>query len=333
MRRNRKNSSKLYLQLLFVAAIFCGSFTANAQYTTEVSLSGMEDNLSVRNKMERNGTALLTELNNAQGEQRTLRLNNIGINNDAASDLFVMWEVCPFRCDELDIVERGLNTASGFQIRNIPVIMEPRKGESFNEDKYQEIVLNFDRNGNISGLCFALSSTHYTQIMRSDLEVTDLRRRSMVIDFVEQFRTAYNRKDMNFLEDVYSDDALIITGKVINRKPLDGNVSWGSKVEYTSQTKRQYLNKLSSVFKNNSRINIIFEDVKVNKHRTNPNIYGVKLIQHWNTSSYSDKGYLFLLWDFTDEDHPQIHVRTWQPYEETPKEEVFELGDFTITQR
>lgn len=333
MEKNKNFKTGLSKSFFVAIALFCVTLSGKAQYTTEVSLNGMDNNLSIRDKMEYNGTLLLTELNNAQGEKRSLNLKNININKDAAGELFTMWEVCPFRCDELDIVERGLNTVSGFQIRNIPVIMEPRKGETFDEDKYQEIVLNFDRYGNISGLCFALSSTHYTQIMRSDLEVTDLRRRSMVVDFVEQFRTAYNRKDMQFLEDIFSDDALIITGKVINRKPVDGGISWGPKVEYTSQTKRQYLTRLGNVFKNNARINVVFDDVKVNKHRTNPNIYGVKLVQHWNTSNYSDKGYLFLLWDFTDEDHPQIHVRTWQPYEETPKEEVFELSDFTVAQR
>jgi len=331
MNINKKQNNRFGLTLLIV--LFASCTFAQAQYRTEVTLTGMDTkNPVIKSNMELNGTLLLTELNNAQGEKRSLNLNHINISRDAASELHTMWEVCPFRCDELDIIERGLNTVSGFQIRNIPVIMEPREGETFDEGKYQEVVLNFDRNGRISGLCFALSKTQYTQIMRSDLEVTDLRRRSMVIDFVEQFRTAYNLRDMNFLQDIFSDDALIITGKVINRAPSDGHY-WGPKIEYTSQTKKQYLSRLATVFRNNARINVIFDDVKVNKHRTDPNIYGVKLVQYWNSSNYSDKGYLFLLWDFEDEDRPKIHVRTWQPYDDTPKEEVFDLGDFTLSNR
>ena len=106
--------------------------------------------------MEQNGTKLLTELNNAQGENRNLSLAGININNQAAESLMIMWEVCPFRCDEVEIVERCLHIGNnqGLQVRNIPVIMEPRAGERFDEDQYQEIVLNFDNSGQITNLCF-----------------------------------------------------------------------------------------------------------------------------------------------------------------------------------
>lgn len=303
----------------------------NAQYATTLTVAD-SPSAEVKKQLEDNGSKLLTELNNAQGEHRALKLDGIRLDKEAASSLYTMWEVCPFRCDEMEVKEACLNTVNGYQVRNIPVIMEPRDGERFDEDRYQEIVLNYGKDGSISSLCFALSSVMYKQIMNSDREVTDLRRRSMVIDFVEQFRTAYNRKDMQFLEDVFSDDALIITGKVISRKAADGSYGLKPGVEYKSQTKRQYLTNLARVFANNKRINVVFEDVKVQTHRTLKHIYGVKLVQHWNADSYSDKGYLFLLWDFSDESKPQIYVRTWQPYEQTSEEQVFELSDFKLKQ-
>lgn len=309
--------------------LFCPCFSIKAQYATTLKVTDTSG--TIRESIEKNGSLLLTELNTAQGEKRSLSLENIGIDKEASSSLFTMWEVCPFRCDEMEIKEPCLNTAGGgYQIRNIPIIMEPRSGEQFNDDKYQEIVLNYDSNGTINNICFALNSVMYKQIMRSNLEVTDLRRRAMVVDFVEQFRTAYNRKDINFLEDIYSDDALIITGKVIQRKSTDGLMGLKPEIQYSVQKKRQYLDKLAKVFQSSPRINVVFKEVKVNKHRTKDNIYGVKLIQHWNSGTYSDEGYLFLLWDFADEQHPQIHVRTWQPFEDTPPEAVFELADFKI---
>ena len=39
-----------------------------------------------------------------------------------------------------------------------------------------------------------------------------------ILDFLERFRMAYNSKDINFLEKVYSDDALIIVGTVLKEK-------------------------------------------------------------------------------------------------------------------
>jgi hypothetical protein len=326
-----KSRLKKFRPFLVLVALWSVANVAQAQYQTIVEVTHIADPKATA-AINRNSSLLLTELNNAQGEQRSLSLTGIDIDKEAASDLFVMWEVCPFRCDELEIVEAGLNHRStgGYQIRNIPIIMEPRKGERFDEDKYQEIVLTFDKNGKITNLAFSLGSTHINQILRDGLAVTDLRRRSMVVDFVEQFRTAYNRKDMAFLQDIYSDDALIITGKVVQRKKLDSSISWGPEVELSVQGKKEYLNRLSSVFKNSSRINVVFDDVKVSQHKTKDNIYGVKLVQYWNTNSYSDKGYLFLLWDFSDEDHPQIHVRTWQPFDETDPDDAFDLSNAPI---
>ena len=65
------------------------------------------------------------------------------------------------------------------------------------------------------------------------------------------------------------------------------------------------------------------------RHHKIPEIYGVKLKQKWQSDSYSDTGYLFLMIDFINPDKPLIHVRTWQP-EKFPDGSVISLGDFEI---
>jgi hypothetical protein len=159
----------------------------------------------------------------------------------------------------------------------------------------------------------------------------------MILDVVENFRTAYNRKDTSFLYNIYSDDALIITGKVVNRQErLDApKATNATKSEYSVQNKKTYLAKLKNVFASNSYINIKFDDIVVKRHEGNPNIYGVTLKQHWNTSNYSDEGWLFLIFDYEDENNPQIWVRTWQPLQDGngnpirySNEDIFNLSDF-----
>jgi hypothetical protein len=318
---------------LIVCLLFCiAVHPAGAQYETKVSLNSGAPNQQIKAAMEKNGSLLLTEFNNAQGQKRSLSLKGIAMDESVPKSLQGIWAVCPFRCDELEIVERCLETYSGgggYQIRNIPVIMEPGAAGGIDpSNKYQELVLNFDRSGNIRSVTFALESSWYKSLMEGDgKDVTDLRERTMVVEFVEQFRTAYNRKDLPYLQDIYSDDALIITGKVERggsaMEPTDKTL-----VTYISQTKKEYLGRLANVFKNNDRINVVFEDVRINKHRTKK-YYGVKLVQYWNSGSYSDTGYLFLLWDFTNENEPKVLVRTWQPYKETPKDKLFDMIDFT----
>lgn len=184
----------------------------------------------------------------------------------------------------------------------------------------------------------SISMNLYMNIIRENKDVSDLRRRQLILDYVEQFRTAYNQKDINFLEAVYSDDALIITGKVIKRKPIDG-IILPDKIEYSKQDKKTYLSNLSRIFKYNKLIKVQFDEVEVMRHGVYPDIYGVTLHQSWTTDTYHDDGYLFLLWDFRDEAHPQIHVRTWQPdaynsdgkgIKRIPKDEIFNLADFDI---
>jgi len=98
--------------------------------------------------------------------------------------------------------------------------------------------------------------------------------------------------------------------------------------------KGQYLRNLQRAFLNNDNVKTDFENIEVMRHPANPNFYGVTLLQGWTNGRYQDKGYLFLLWDFTNADAPQIHVCTWQPYmkggKPLPKEEVFKLDDFDI---
>jgi len=50
--------------------------------------------------------------------------------------------------------------------------------------------------------------------------------------------------------------------------------------------------------------------------------------QHYNSTSYSDEGYLFLLVDFNEE-FPKICVRTWQP-QEWSEEKLIKLSNYIV---
>lgn len=150
------------------------------------------------------------------------------------------------------------------------------------------------------------------KVLKDNKDVTDSRRRQIILDYVEQFRTSYNQKDINFLEDVFSEDALIITGRVIKRKANDG-IPLPDKIVYNKQNKEEYLANLRKVFSANNYIRVTFDEIEVERHPTKTDFYGVYLHQGWTSDRYHDDGYVFLLWDFRDEAHPQIHVRTWEP--------------------
>ena len=173
----------------------------------------------------------------------------------------------------------------------------------------------------------------YRRVIEQGEEVTDFRHRQMILDYTEQFRTAYNTKDIGFLNQIFSEDALIITGKVIKVAPTKENNFQSTKIKYSKQDKQTYLKNLKAVFAANKRINVRFDDIKVERHAIEEDFYGVTLHQGYSSDRYSDEGYLFLLWDFRDPDNPMIHVRTWQPdtnpftKQKIKEEDIFSLAD------
>lgn len=57
-----------------------------------------------------------------------------------------------------------------------------------------------------------------------------------------------------------------------------------------------------------------FSNFNIVKKNNAKNVYGVEMRQAYNSTTYSDEGYLFLLIDFGESD-PLIYVRAWQPNE------------------
>lgn len=318
-------------KLLFIVIVALSTIYCKADNVTFTVSDGI-DNAAIKSKIESSVSKMLTEINAAQKAGRNLNFSAMGVGQRVQMSMAMLWENSPFKCTDDDIVEHCITTGSGYQVRNIPLEMKPTGEREFGEDEYQEAVISFDKKGNVESFYLSISMNLYMNVIKSNLELTDLRRRQLILDYVEQFRTAYNQKDIKFLNQVFSDDALIITGTVIQQKHSEGFST--PKIKYNKQTKDQYIKNLRGVFARNSYIKVTFDEIEVMRHPVNPNFYGVTLLQGWTSGKYHDDGYLFLLWDFTNESAPQIHVRTWQPDKigdkPLPKDEVFSLSDFDI---
>ena len=327
-----KMTNKFLLLTVMAVAISLQASAADAVkfYINDGITSG-----SVKKQMEQNVGALLTEMGAAAAGDRVLKYQGMGITSEAQQQIDMLWMNVHFLCEESEIVERCLTTSNGYQVRNIPLIMKPLAGETVKDD-YQEAVINFDKTGKIVSFFFTIGMNMYSKVMQNSNEISDVRRRMAILDYVEHFRTAYNMKDMPFLQQVFSDDALIITGQVVKVQKSEVFPS-GNKVIYKKQNKKQYLTNLGNAFKVSKYIKVNFDDIKVVAHPTKENVYGVTLHQEWNTNRYSDEGYVFMIWDFTNEDEPKIHVRTWQPDfidkakgQRLNPNDIFSLSDFIL---
>ena len=190
----------------------------------------------------------------------------------------------------------------------------------------EDVVFLMDKDAKISGLSFALNQPAVDDIMNRTAWGDTVK--SVLINFLESYKTAYALKRYDYINSIFSDDALIITGSVLKhsgggeRQPMDRHV-----VKYTRQSKQEYMKKLQYIFKSNEFINLRFTDNQVRKSGVGGEVYGIQIKQDYFSSSYGDTGYLFLMVDLNTPKAPVIHVRTWQP-EKDPKFGLIDLSFF-----
>ena len=323
---------KLHKLSIILLTLICTPYYCVASVTFSFSAGSIESAV-LRNNMESNISALLTEINRACSQGSSLNLSSINMEQEAKVRLNSLWnEASHFFCDRETNISKCLNDYQGYQVRAIPITMKP-VDSSYSQSINRELTISLNQNGVITGVRPAWElQEDVSQIMKDANGVADIRMRREILKWVEDFRCYYNEKNLKALNQIYSDDALIITGSVVMQRKSSGDIGLrlGQKVKYNVQTKAQYISKLSGIFKNNIRINVLFDHIAVVKHPAKPNIYGVTLHQKWQTSTYSDDGWLFLVWDFNEPEMPQIHVRTWQPDQVISKDGVFTLDDFFI---
>ena len=315
------------LLLIFMVLLLCVSVSAQ-----EVSFHFTDGiyNAALKSRMERNASTLLTEINQAAEQNRPLQLNG-KVGMEAAERLKMLWDSFGFVCQSnAKSICYGLT--SGYQARGIQA-MVTRQPEDCTDPKTRELTISFDKSGNITRVGFALLNNHLS-VPKGEQEVYDVRRKNEILKFVEDFRNYYNEKDIESLRKIYSDDALIITGRVETRKESgDFNQQIKKKTTYTVQNKDEYLKNLSTLFRNNKYIDVSFEEIMISPANSEAmnNFYGVNLIQHWTSKDksgkeYKDTGYLFMLWDF-NEDPPVVHVRAWQS-SDVPDDDIIMIDDY-----
>ena len=198
--------------------------------------------------------------------------------------------------------------------------------KSNNRTFVEDVVFYFDKNNKIENLTFGLSKKAVDDIASNNTWSEEVR--MQLINFMENYKTAYALKRLDYIEKIFSDDALIITGRVTKTATSTEFRYMNNRiVKYNQQSKSQYLKNLKYSFGSNEFINLRFADNTVKQSGKSKALYGIQIKQDYFSSSYGDTGYLFLLIDFTDSVAPQIHIRTWQP-EKNADGSIYGLSDF-----
>ena len=220
-----------------------------------------------------------------------------------------------------DIVARGLMMSFSFRNGTKTTFVE-------------DVVFTFNDKGKIDNVAFGLGKDAENDILKRKVAWKE-QTREQLMEFLENYKTAYCLKRLDYIKDIFADDAIIIVGNVTRtytqQNSRDGGMTMKGKniISTNRYTKDQYLKNLSKCFMNNEFINIRFthSDIQKLEKESNKDMVCVQLGQDYNSSSYADQGYLFLMIDMSDENSPFIKVRTWQPQPD-PKFGYYNAGDF-----
>ena len=177
----------------------------------------------------------------------------------------------------------------------------------------RNVVFRFEKEScKVSSIAFRLTDVAEIDILGKDQWKSESK--LVLINFLEDYQTAYALKRIDYLDKIFSDDALIIVGTVLKQKQKGDNMHLSSeaRVRYDTLSKERYIGNLRKVFGKNEFVNIRFMETDFTQHQSGLELYGIQLKQEYMSSSYGDVGYLFLMVDLRDE-LPVIHVRTWEP--------------------
>ena len=158
----------------------------------------------------------------------------------------------------------------------------------------------------------------------------DLRRRDDLLNCVERYRSYYDTKDIKSIEDIFSDDAIIVTGREIKKKSSEGSIV--TSMINTKRSKSEYIKDLKVIFKERDSVRVYFNDINLNRHPTKKNIYMVTVHQKWQSPRYEDEGYKALLWQFPENgEPPRIIMTIYLPNRLVNNStDVFNFDDFNI---
>ena len=289
-----------------------------ANSVATATLAKLDDESSIRVSMDR----LLTALRTARYEDIHDMFTTEGL--DIYQKLISYGKAKVVGTPAYNIYKNADKTV----VRAIPMSFSFSQGvkKSFVED----IVFSFNESGQIESLAFGLDHVATQDILTK--QDWPEQARVAIIEFLENYKTAFALERLDYIRTIFDDNAVIITGRIARTAPpanSENQVIYTENkyVIRTRQTKEQYLKNLERCFQSNEFVNIRFANNDIIRAGQGGELYGIQIKQDYYSTNYGDTGYLFLLVDMNEANAPLIKVRTWQP-EPDPELGLYDMGIF-----
>jgi hypothetical protein len=196
----------------------------------------------------------------------------------------------------------------------------------------ENVIFTFNTENKVSAISFSLSDLAIQDILDRPEQFGSTEERYQLIQFMENYKTSYCLKNIDYIRSIFAENAIIIVGRVLKQGNAIGEMYSQLKnedVQFIQKSKKEYMESLELAFQSNDFININFEDNVVKRTNKSGKVYGIQISQEYYSTNYADQGYLFLMMDLSNSKEPKIYVRSWQP-QKNPDGSIIGLSDFKI---
>ena len=184
----------------------------------------------------------------------------------------------------------------------------------------ENVSFRFTPDNKIESIAYMLSTPDQQAILCDT--TANPNSRMALLTFMEDYQTAYALGDIDYLNRVFSEDALIIIGHKIQTKKREISVN---ETKYSTLSKSQFINRLRNQVDRREYINLNFTETEFRQAANVKGVFGIQVRQEYCSNVYGDVGYLFLLVDMREK-APVIHVRVWNE-NHTPVNDRFSIRD------
>jgi len=277
-----------------------------AQNNVKIEIKNTPDRVKIK-KIENNLKKLTLILNNAYANDRKFSEKHASplCSQECLDQLKCIWSLDSFKIETNDLTVNSYQIKPNLvELRTIPIIIKPRN--NINSIR-EHIMLCANMKGKFTSLRFALEHQYVEKLMEN---MSQRAHAHHIIEFLENFKTAYVMRDASYLQTIIQSDALILDGFENEGLNTENNITTRY-LDYIKITKDQFLRKLQiGLFNQPDFIRVSFENIMIDSSMER-DIYGLKILQNLRVNNAHEENEVFVLMDVGTQD-PIVELRTLQ---------------------
>lgn len=188
----------------------------------------------------------------------------------------------------------------------------------------RKITLALNRERKVTGVQMALDSAVCMDIVSNMMIGKE--HKLAIINFLEFYQTAYTLRQMDYIDDLFSDNAVMLVGSKMQAEgDLNLNQIAINSFYYRKYAVTDYLDLLQKAFGSFGWVDISLSEIIISITE-NKNLYGINFVSDFTSATFGQKSRLFFVLDLKDPHSPKIIYRVWQPYDKDA--ERFGMQDY-----